>query len=143
MVRSVQEHFHVLTTIPAAVTTDGEWRASADGGRPQFWPMPMVMAAPRYSLDGTFHAHVLKDGATPVVFKGYRFTLYLDTWEEYETWEGYLGTQMYLVPIYHDPAAHDQSAALVYVSRLGDPDTESYRYQYIKVPVEVMDASTT
>jgi hypothetical protein len=101
----------------------------------------MVFAAPRYALDGSFHAHVLKDGTDPILFKGYRFTLYLDTWDEYETWQSYLGTQMYIVPIYHDPADHVSTTQLVYVSKLGDPDTESYRYQYILVPVQVEDAS--
>ena len=141
MTRSVQEHFHMLTVSPPSVTEEGKWEAVADGGRPQFWPMPMIQAAPRYSMDGTFYAHVLKDGSDPILFKGYRFTLRLTTWEEYETWQGYLGAQMYIVPIYHDPADHTNGNRLVYVHKLGTPETESYIYQYMKVPVEVLDAS--
>jgi len=141
MTRSIQDHFHMMTISPPSVTTDNEWEAIAEGGRPNFWPTPAVMAAPQFSMDGTFYAHVLKDGATPVLFKGYRFTLRLETWDDYETWQGYLGTEMYIVPIYHDPLDHTNGARLVYVSKVGEPDTQSYNYQYFKVPVETLDAS--
>lgn len=142
MAASIQDHFHILDAEPDAVTTTGEWYAAAEGGSPEFWPVPMVFAAPTWSLDGsTFYSHVLESEGSPVMKKNYNFTVYLESWVDYETWQGYLGTTKYLVPVYHDPAAHDDYDVLVYIEALGQPETKSYRYQYIRLPVKALAAA--
>ena len=140
MAASWQDHINIKSTLPDAAETTGEWAVSARGLRPTGLPEHAVIAAPRRALDGTFRAHVLKDGADPIVFTDFTPVIRCDDHADVETWKGYLGKIMYYVPSFHDPADHQTYAVQVFVEKIGVPEAPGPQVPYLFLPVHFTDA---
>lgn len=118
MAASLQDHFHILDTIPEAETTTGEWTAMAPNLRPSLVPRPAVIASPMRALDGTFYAHVLQDESGPVLIKDWSGVVKCATWADVNTWMSYLGAYKYFIYNHHDPEAHAAYVQRVYVNSI-------------------------
>ena len=142
MAASWQDHINIKATLPdAAEGTATEWTVSARGLRPTGMPEHAVIAAPRRALDGTFRAHVLQSAGSPITFTDFTPIVRCDTHADVETWKGYLGTTMYYVPSYHDPADHQSYAVQVFVEKIGTPEAPGPQVPYMYLPVHLTDAS--
>jgi len=136
-----QDHFHLLEMAPASGETNGEYKALAPSMKPRAMPEPMVIAAPRRALDGTFRAHVLQSGGVPVRFVDWSILVKLDTWPEYEALTALLGKTLYYVPNYHDQAAHDGDVQLVFFDKVGQLEMQGPLVNGgIHIPIHLVDA---
>lgn len=142
MAASFQDHFHIVdSATPGDATTTGEWKAMAPNMKPKALPHYTVIAAPQRALDGTLRPHVLKDGADPVIFTSWAILVRCPTWGNVETWRDMLGELWYLIPPYHDAAAHNSYTQQVLVHKIGEIASPGPTVPVIYLPVTLVDAS--
>lgn len=142
MAASWQDHFHILDTAsPDEDTTSGEWPGAAPSLQPRVVPQYQVIAAPRYSLNGTLHSHVLSDGSGPIVLNNWQVLVRCASWTDVETWAGYLGQIKYFVFHYHDPDAHSSYTQRVLIDQISEVEGKGTEFNYIALPVHLKDAT--
>ena len=142
MTVQVNDHFHLFfDAVPSGETTASEWKGYAPNAQPQDLPDLYMFAAPARSEDGTLHPHLLTNsGGGPKVFRDWTLLVYCSEWNDLDTWETYLGQVMYFVPHHHDPLSHGASSQRVFVYQYGKIQAENYQYQFITLPVQMVDA---
>jgi len=140
MAASWQDHFHLLDAAPDPAEATGEWTAMAPNLKPTGMPEHYVIAAPKRALDGTLRPHVLKSGATPVLFTDWTIMVKIASHAALDTWAGYLGKTMYFVPNYHDPAAHADYDRLVFVEKVDTPVSPGPTVPAMYLLVHLVDA---
>jgi hypothetical protein len=140
MAASWQDHVHLMTSAPIDAETTGEWTVLAKNLKPTGLPESSVIAAPRRALDGTLRAHVLQSAGTPVLFVDYTPVLKIDDEATRLVLEGLLGTTLYYVPAFHDPAAHTAYDGQVFFDRMSIPESPGPTVPYMVIAVHLMDA---
>ncbi|NIV33093.1 MAG: hypothetical protein GWN58_27690 [Anaerolineae bacterium] len=108
--------------------------------RPSAMPEHYVIAAPARALDGTLRPHVLKSGATPILFTDWTVRVKIDNQSQLSTWASYLGKVMYFVPNYHDQAAHDSYDCLVFVEKVDPVESPGPTQPVMYLNVRLVDA---
>jgi len=141
MVASWQNHFHLLVTPPDPVEAD-QYVSLAPGANMAARPEVMVIAAPRRALNGVFRAHVLMEGANPLLINDWTVLSRFEDWAAYQAFLLLLGKTLYFIYNWHDPLAHDDYDQLVFFDTVGQPTLRGQHAQGgIDVPVHLVDAS--
>ena len=140
MAADIQDHFHLMATLPDAGELTNEWESTAEGGiRPTMIPEEMIFASPKYSITGQLYTHVLLDGADPVQKKNWAFETSLNDYADMLTWLEFAGKEMYFVPHYHDQADHQSYSTYVFVQQVLEPRVVGVQYDQIDVPVRLLE----
>ena len=143
MAASWQNHIHLFTTAtPGQSSTANEYTGRAPNLKPRVTPAYTVIAAPQYSLNGTLYAHVLKDGAAPIVFTNWNALIKCESWGDVEALSALLGDIMYFVFNWHDPVLHHDYIQRVYIDQIGEIEARGTTFGVISVPMRMRDATT-